>query len=367
MKKQRIVVKIGSSSLTNETGGLSEDKLHEHVDAIAKLKQKGNEVVLISSGAVAAGFKKLGYPARPVTIAGRQSAAAVGQSLLMQHYGESFERYNMVTAQMLLTRNNFKNREQYRNIFQALSELLRRDVIPIINENDSVAIDELTFGDNDMLSALVSGIISADLLILLTDINGLYDKNPREHPDAKKYNFISEISDDRIEETSASGSSVGTGGMKTKLLAAKTALSLGVKCFIGTGEGEDKLLDVIEGKGDGTYIGSPKTARITNNKQWLGLHSQISGAIVVDEGAEAALLNMGKSLLPAGIVKIEGEFSVNDVVEIKNIRGKQIARGQVNYTSNELKKVKGMASFDAKHVTERNVSEVVHRDQMILI
>lgn len=364
MQKQRIVVKIGSSSLTNENGSLSIDKLTEHVDALAKLKQAGNEVVLISSGAVAAGFHKIGYPTRPVTIAGKQSAAAVGQSLLMQSYGESFSRYHIVTAQMLLTRNNFKNRDQYRNIYQTLSELLYRNVLPIINENDSVSVEELTFGDNDMLSALVSGIISADFLIMLTDTNGLYNKDPRTHHDAKKYDFLKEITDELMSQAGVNGSAVGTGGMRSKLEAAKTALSLGVKCFIGKGEGAHKLLDVLNGKGDGTYIGAPTSYWMKNYKQWLALHSQSSGIIIIDKGAEEALLTKGKSLLPAGIITVEGQFQAGEVVTIKNEDGHQIAKGEVNYSSDELVKVKGMASDKAKKITNRTVSEVVHRDHM---
>ncbi len=366
MKKQRIVVKIGSSSLTNENGSLSLEKLNEHVDAIAKLKQAGNEVVLISSGAVAAGFHKIGYPTRPVTIAGKQSAAAVGQSLLMQSYGESFSRYHIVTAQLLLTRNNFKNREQYRNIYQTLSELLRRSVLPIINENDSVSVEELTFGDNDMLSALVSGIVSADFLIMLTDTNGLYNKDPRTNPDAVKYDFLKEITDDLLQQANDNGSPVGTGGMRSKLEAAKTALSLGVKCFIGKGAGENKLLDVVNGKGDGTYIGAPTSYWVKNYKQWIALHSQASGAVIVDKGAEEALLTKGKSLLPAGIISVEGRFSAGDVVKIKNADGRQIAKGEVNYSSEELLKVKGMSSEEAKKAAKRTASEVVHRDQMFV-
>lgn len=366
MRKQRIVVKIGSSSLTNENDGLSENKLNEHVDAIAKIKKLGNEVVLISSGAVAAGFKRLGYPIRPVTIAGKQSAAAVGQSLLMQSYGESFSRYDIVTAQMLLTRNNFKNRAQYRNIYQTLTELLHRNVLPIINENDSVSIDELTFGDNDMLSALVSGIISADFLIMLTDTNGLYNKDPRTHSDAKKYDYLNEINDQLLGQAKESGSAVGTGGMRSKLEAAHTALSVGVKCFIGKGFGPNKLLDVLKGEGDGTYIGAPTSFWVKNSKQWLALHSSISGSIVVDNGAEEALLNMGRSLLPAGIISIEGSFNSGDVVEIRNKKGKQIARGEVNFSASELEKIKGLPSEKAKNITNRSVTEVIHRDHMII-
>ena len=367
MSRQRIVVKIGSSSLINEKGGLSERKLKEHVNAIAQLKRLDYDVVLISSGAIAAGFKHIGYPSRPISIAGKQSAAAVGQSLLMKSYGEAFGRYRIVTAQMLLTRNNFNDKEQYRNIYQTLTELLRKGVVPIINENDSVAVDELTFGDNDMLSALVSGMINADLLIILTDRNGLYDKDPRIHPDAKKYHYLAEITDEIMAQAQDSGSVFGTGGMRSKLEAAQTALSLGVNSYIGVGFGENKLIDVIEGKGDGTYIGSPTGAWTKNNKKWLAFHTQIAGEIVVDRGAEQAIVNNGKSLLPAGIIEVTGHFKVGEVVEIKNIHRKRIGRGQVNYTSDELQQVKGKPSLEARRFANRKESEVIHRDNMIIL
>ena len=343
MTKQRIVVKIGSSSLTNDSGALSEKKLQRHVDAIAKVKQLGHDVILISSGAVAAGFNRIGYPMRPVTIVGKQSAAAVGQGLLMKSYSEAFSTYEIVTAQMLLTRNNFNDKEQYRNIYQTLTELLRRKVLPIINENDSVAVDELTFGDNDMLSALVSGTINADLLILLTDTNGLYDKNPHTHPDAKKYRFLPQVDDVLMEQAKEKGSSLGSGGMYSKLEAAKTALSLGVSSFIGKGMGKNTLIDVLAGKGDGTYIGSPTSEWVKNNKQWLALHSKIAGELIIDRGAEEAIMHMGKSLLPAGIVEVRGHFSSGAVVNILRNDEKCIARGQVSYSANELQKVKGMS------------------------
>lgn len=365
MTKQRIVVKIGSSSLTNRNGGLSKAKLSDHVRAISKLKSKGHEVILISSGAVAAGFNGLGYPTRPVTIAGKQAAAAVGQGLLMQGYTEEFKKDDIVTAQLLLTRNNFLEKEQYSNIHATLSELLKRGVLPIINENDSVAIDELTFGDNDMLSALVGGLVHADLLIVLTDINGLYDKDPRKNSDAKRFNFLSEITEDLLEMASGTGSKVGTGGMKSKIEAAKTAVSLGLNVFIGVGYGDNKLIDILEGKGDGTYIGHSGQPSIKNTKQWIALHSNISGKIEIDEGAANALIEKGKSLLPAGITNVFGEFLIGDVVEVINEKGIILGRGQVNYSSHELLKIKGLSSYEAMAVTNRESSVVIHRDNWV--
>ncbi|MBT2686650.1 glutamate 5-kinase [Bacillus sp. ISL-47] len=365
MKKKRIVVKIGSSSLTNTNGGLCIEKLQEHVAALAQLKKLGHEVILISSGAVAAGFADLGYPSRPVTIAGKQAAAAVGQGLLLQGYTEEFKKHGIVAAQLLLTRQNFLHKEQYQNANATLSELLKRHVLPIINENDSVSVEELAFGDNDMLSALVSGLVQAQHLMILTDVNGIYDSNPRNNPQAKKYNFIAEISEDMMKAASGSDSKVGTGGMATKLEAARTALALGVQVFIGVGSGPDKLEEILNGKGDGTYIGNPAQASVKTSKQWLALHSVPSGKIEVDQGAAQAILRQGKSLLPAGVTNITGHFLVNDVVEVVGPKGDIIGRGQVNFSSDELSEIKGLPSAEAMQIANSHRSVVIHRDQWV--
>lgn len=366
MAKKRIVVKIGSSSLTNKNGSLSAEKLLEHAEAIANLKRNNYEVILISSGAVAAGFSQLGYPARPVTVAGKQAAAAVGQGLLVQAYTEAFKAYDIVTAQLLVTRDVFVNKEQYSNVYATLSELLKRSVLPVINENDSVSIEELTFGDNDMLSALVSGLINADSLILLTDINGLYDENPNANPLAKRYDFLPSISGEILDQTKDDSSSkVGTGGMKSKILAAQTALSLGVNVFIGTGNGKDKLLDIINGVGDGTYIGDNHTSSLRKQKQWIAFHSQVLGKLIIDQGAEDAIVNQGKSLLPAGIKQVIGTFQPGDVVEIAN-EEQVIAKGQVNYSSEELMFIKGMNSDKAMEQTNSPRPEAIHRDKLVI-
>ncbi|WP_264805189.1 glutamate 5-kinase [Cytobacillus sp. NCCP-133] len=365
MKKKRIVVKIGSSSLTNTIGGLCIEKLQEHVAALARLKQLGHDVILISSGAVAAGFTDLGYPARPVTIAGKQAAAAVGQGQLLQGYTEEFKKHGIVAAQLLLTRQNFLHKEQYQNANATLAELLKRNVLPIINENDSVSIEELTFGDNDMLSALVSGLVQAQHLIILTDINGIYDSNPRTNPQAKKYNFIAEISKDLLKAASGSGSKVGTGGMTTKLEAARTALALGVGVFIGVGSGPEKLAEILNGKGDGTYIGSNSQAIVKQSKQWLALHSVPNGKIEVDKGAARAILNQGKSLLPAGVTNIIGHFLVHDVVEVVGPKGDILGKGQVNFSSDELSHIKGLPSSEAMQIVNSDRSEVIHRDHWV--
>lgn len=365
MRKQLVVVKIGSSSLTNACGTICEEKIKDHVAALSDLKQQGHEVILISSGAVAAGFHALGYPNRPKTVAGKQAAAAVGQGLLMQHYNQLFQQFDIVPAQILLTREDFYSQTRFQNLYSAMTELLHRGMLPIINENDSVSIEELTFGDNDMLSALVSGFLHANALIILTDVNGLYDGNPKASKEAKKYHYIAEVSDQLLGVAGEKGSSVGTGGMKSKLLAAKKALSLGVSVFVGTGSGKEKLVDILAGKGDGTYIGGPFHTQMQMRKQWIAYHSQVGGIIEIDEGAEQAIIQKGKSLLPVGVTNVIGEFNALDVVEVRNQKGKTIGKGQIYFSSKDLVKVKGLPSTKTKDFSINKKAEVIHRDNWV--
>lgn len=366
VERKRFVLKIGSSSLTNTKGEIDQEKLRDHVEAIALAKQAGHEVILVSSGAVAAGFRRLGYPSRPVTLKGRQAAAAVGQSLLIQSYMKEFSPYGIIPAQILLTRNDFSKKDRYRNAYATLEELLGRGILPVINENDTVSVEELTFGDNDMLSALVSGMVHADQLIILTDINGLYDSNPRENPEAKRYDYLREITDEMLEAAEGSGSSVGTGGMKSKLLAAKTALSLGVPVFIGQEKGKEKLLRILEGRGDGTYIEKENMTTVKSTKQWISLHSPVAGKIYIDQGAEEALLMMGKSLLPAGIYDIKGSFNKGDVVEVYGTKG-LIGKGEVLYSSSMLRKMMGKRSEELFKENFLSSIEVIHRDDWVAL
>ncbi|KEZ53632.1 glutamate 5-kinase [Metabacillus indicus] len=358
--KKRIVVKIGSSSLTNRKGEIDQEKFTDHIAALARLRQAGHEVLLVSSGAVAAGFRKLGYPARPLTLKGRQAAAAVGQSLLIQAYMAQLGAYGFVPAQILLTRTDFSSKERYRNAFATIRELLDRGLIPIINENDTVSVEELTFGDNDMLSALVSGLVQADELVILTDINGLYDKNPRDHTDAKRYDRLTGITDEMMLGAEGAGSSVGTGGMKSKLAAAKTAIELGVSVFIGTGRGDDKFIRILSGEGDGTYIEA--RSFLKSSKQWIALHSLVKGKIFIDEGAESALIMKGKSLLPAGVCDISGTFESGDVVEVHGPNG-VLGKGEVYCSSETLKQVMGKRTKEAGAVLAS--IEVIHRDRWV--
>ncbi|AGK53817.1 glutamate 5-kinase [Bacillus sp. 1NLA3E] len=361
MEKKRVVVKIGSSSLTNSKGEIDYEKFIDHIQAIAAMREAGHEIVLVSSGAVAAGFARLGYPSRPVTLKGKQAAAAVGQSLLIQSYMEQLGKYNIIPAQILITRNDFSKKDRYRNAYSTITELLERGILPIINENDTVSVEELTFGDNDMLSALVSGLVHAEQVIILTDINGLYNANPRKNPDAKRFNYLEEVTDDMLSVADSTGSNVGTGGMLSKLIAAKTALSLGVRIFIGNGKGRNKLLEILEGEGDGTYIGARDLTAVTNNKQWIALHSEVSGQIFVDKGAEDALLLQGGSLLPAGIYDVNGSFEKGEVVEVFGTTG-LLGKGEVLYSSEQLMKIMGKRTDELTSVVKM---AVIHRDKWV--
>ncbi|SDL69480.1 glutamate 5-kinase [Sediminibacillus halophilus] len=366
--KKRVVVKIGSSSLAETSGGLSLKKLNKHVAALARFIQSGHQVILISSGAVAAGFRALGYEMRPETIKGKQAAAAVGQGKLLHAYEEAFYRYELVTAQMLMTRDVFSDMYQYSNAYHTLEELLKRSAIPIINENDSVAVDELTFGDNDMLAALVSGLLNADMFVLFTDIDGVYNEYPSDNTAAEKVSFIPYITESLLERVShSSGSKWGTGGIKSKLIAAKLALDLGVPVYIGKNSGEKTLEKVIAGKGEGTYIGKEGLASWRKSKQWIGFHSVISGRITIDKGAELAIVHDNKSLLPAGVTGLSGNFSPGNVVEILNQDHQIIGKGQVHYSFVSLQKVIGMSSVQAMTKTGNKHPEVVHRDKMVIV
>jgi len=345
MERKRIVVKIGSSSLTNAKGEIDKVRLMDHVQAIAELKKQGHEVLLVSSGAVAAGFKQLGYPARPVTVKGKQAAAAVGQSLLIQTYSALFSIYDITPAQILLTRTDFSKKECYKNAYATFEELLERSMLPIINENDTVSISELTFGDNDMLSALVSGLVHADQLIILTDINGLYNANPAKNPQAERIDRLTAITDDMLSFADGTGSKVGTGGM----------------AFIGTGQGAHKLLAILAGHGDGTYVEHDELAILTNHKQWIAL-TEVSGKIFIDSGAEKALMDNGKSLLPAGVYRVEGDFDNGDVVEVYSEQG-LLGRGEVLYSSLELTVAMGKRT----DTLSKCPIEVIHRDKWLKI
>ncbi|WP_232696713.1 glutamate 5-kinase [Brevibacillus daliensis] len=367
--KMRIVVKVGSSSLSKKHGGNDPEKMSLLVDAIAALRNEGHEVVLVSSGAVASGYRLLGYEQRPRTVVAKQAAAAIGQSILMENYSARFATHQYKIAQILLTRDDFSNQERYRHAFQTMSLLLARGITPIINENDTVSVTELTFGDNDMLGALVAGMLHADLYIILTDTDGIYDRDPRNNPEAKRYDMVETITDEIKAVAGGSGSSLGTGGMQSKVIAAETVLKVGTKSFIGRLSNQKSLLQVISGNGEGTYIGctdpSTLTARkeqVSTQKQWIALHSAIAGRLHVDVGAAHALLHRHSSLLLAGIIGTEGDFHTGDVVEVYGPEG-LIGRGVSRMSSEEMRVL--LLDNGQEPKTEKPSGEAINRDHWV--
>ncbi len=363
---ERIVVKIGSSSLTSQEGGLNRKAISYFASELASLHRDGYQVILVTSGAVAAGFKRIGYASRPKLVHEKQAAAAVGQALLMQAYQEAFGTHGIVAAQILLTRFDFSNRLRIQNASMAIEELLKQNVIPIINENDTVTVEGLKFGDNDNLSALVANLVKAKRLLILTDMDGLYTEDPRKNPNAERIDRVTAISEQIMAIAGGSGSSVGTGGMRSKIEAARVAMRGGVPAFIGRALEPGDIVSAAAGTGRGTYFDT-SLHNLSMKKQWLGFHSVPSGTITVDAGAEVALRSGGKSLLPAGIRAAEGEFNPGDVVEVINERRVVIGRGVVNYAAWQVQAAAGLTTDEVKKRVDVARIEVIHRDEWITL
>ncbi|WP_028546733.1 glutamate 5-kinase [Paenibacillus taiwanensis] len=363
---QRIVVKIGSSSLTSEHGGLNKNQIKYYAHELKSLIDLGLQVVLVTSGAVAAGFRAIGYETRPKQLHEKQAAAAVGQALLMQAYQESLQPYGITAAQILLTRQDFANRKRGHNAHMTIEELLKQGMIPIVNENDTVSVDELKFGDNDTLSALVANLVHAESVIIITDTDGLYTADPRSNPDARRFERIEQITDQIYAYAGGAGTSVGTGGMRSKLDAARIAMRGGVRAFVGRVHETGDLLQAVNGSGKGTYF-ETQLHSLPVKKQWLGFHSTPLGRISVDEGAEHALLIKGSSLLPAGITDVHGQFHPGDVVEVIGVDGRLIGRGIVNYDCAQLRKVAGWSTAEVLMALEVARIEVIHRDEWVTL
>ncbi|HWQ43636.1 MAG TPA: glutamate 5-kinase [Desulfosporosinus sp.] len=364
---RRVVIKIGSSSLNHPQGGLDDQAIAEIVAVIASLRQKGVECILVTSGAVAVGMGQLGLNVRPSDLPGRQAIAAVGQGMLIERYARNFERHGIVSAQILLTRIDLAESSHYRNAQNTLERLLRLQIVPIINENDTVAVDELCFGDNDTLSALVSGLIGADLLVILTDVDGLYSANPKKDPLAQLIKEVPEVS---AVETMAGGAGtlMGTGGMVTKLRAAKIATSFGIGMLLLNFTRIRELLNMTEGHdAEGTYF-LPVAHGLASRKRWIAYASFVEGSIQVDDGAAKALLEEGKSLLAKGIITTEGIWERKEIVRIVNRLGEEIARGVAELSSSEVQEVKGLHSEMIPILFPDFEGEVVvHRDNMTLM
>lgn len=363
---KRWVVKLGSALLTNEGCGLRVDSLNTWVKQIHELRQEGHEIVIVSSGATAEGISRLGWENRPHAVHELQAAAAVGQMGLIKAWESCFQDYQIHTAQILLTHEVISDRERYLNARSTLRTLLKLGVVPIVNENDTVSTEELRFGDNDALAGLVTHLVDADLLILLTDQEGLYEADPRQNPQAQ---FISEAEagDNSLEDYAGEGGVFGRGGMLTKLRAASMAAKSGVSTVIASGLAEDVLKQIAEGEDCGTLLISNQEA-LTARKQWLAGHSQTNGILKIDQGAADVLSEQGKSLLAVGVVEIEGNFKRGEIVSCVNPQGKEIARGLVNYDATETRKIMGQASDKIEDLLGYvDSAELIHRDDLILM
>lgn len=365
---KRVVVKVGTSTITYSNGKINYEKIEKLARIMTDLQNQGKEMILVSSGAGAAGVGRLGLDAKPSTIPGKQACAAVGQGILMHIYERLFGEYGQVVAQVLLTKADMVNRHSYANARNALQEMISWGVIPIINENDVVAIDEFKIGDNDNLSALVASLADADLDILLSDIDGLYTANPKTHPEAKLVSVVEEVTP-AIEATAGGvGSKNATGGMLTKLQAAKNAMSAGIALVIANGENLEVLRQILKGEPVGTLF-VPRENHLRFRNQWLAFGSKISGKLIVDDGLAKALRQKGScSILPVGIARVEGNFDSGDTVSVLDQEGHELARGMTNYSAEDLDLIKGCKTSQIEEkIGYKHYDEVIHRDNLVVL
>jgi glutamate 5-kinase len=363
---RRIVVKVGSSLVTNEGRGLDEGAIRQWSQQLAALVQQGRELIMVSSGAVAEGMKRLGWRTRPKEIHELQAAAAVGQMGLVQMYETQLRACGVGSAQVLLTHADLADRERYLNARSTLLTLLQLGVVPVINENDTVVNDEIKFGDNDTLGALVANLVEADVLIILTDQKGLYTADPRRDPQAR-FVHVARAGDPALQAMAGgAGSGIGKGGMITKILAAKRAAGSGASTVIAWGREPDVLLRLSRGEPIGTALVA-QTAKHQARKRWISDHLQLRGAVLVDDGAVSKIVGQGKSLLPIGMTAVDGEFSRGDVIAVRDARGVEIARGLANYASSEARLLCRKSSSDFERLLGYvGEPEMIHRDNLVL-
>ncbi len=364
--KRRIVVKIGSALLTRDGQGLNSDGIHDWAAQISQARGRGMEVVLVSSGAVAAGMQRLGRGVRPHALHELQAMAAVGQMNLVQVYESAFQRHGLHTAQVLLTHDDLTDRKRYLNSRTTLRTLLGFGVIPVINENDTVATEEIRFGDNDTLAALVANLIEADLLLILTDQHGLYDRDPRQDPDAK---LLPEgkAGDPQLLSMAGGSGVLGRGGMRSKLLAAEKAARSGASTVIASGREAKVITRVLDGEAIGTHLHAAQ-GRVAARKQWLAGQARAAGKLKLDAGAVKVIREGGKSLLPVGVKAVEGTFTRGEIVSCLDPEGHEVARGLVNYSSEETGRIIGQASDKIESILGYiDEPELIHRDNMVVL
>ena len=366
-RARRVVVKIGSQILSS-SAGIEETRLKGLVRDLAALHDQGKEVVVVSSGAVAAGMTRLGRKERPKTIPEKQALAAVGQIKLMAVYEREFSRFGKSVAQVLLTHDDLANRQRYINAKHTFQVLLQSSIIPIVNENDTVAVEEMKFGDNDHLSALVATLLGADLLIILSDVDGVYDRDPQKYRDARLIPLIEHVKE--IDEAifGESRSPFGTGGIATKVRAAEKAAAAGIPTVITSGLIGGTIASVFDPKEEVGTLVLPEHNRLTTRKHWIAYNLKPAGELVVDLGAQEALAQKKKSLLPSGLKEVRGSFGVGECVRCLDLEGREFARGLINYSSQELNRIKGLHTSKIEKVLGyKAYDEVIHRDDLVLL
>lgn len=367
MSKRTIVVKVGSSTVTGADGRVSREFLGTLLDQIVSLRDEGYLVALVSSGAIAAGLEALALMSRPKDMPTVQATAAVGQVRLIETYAELAAERGMSVGQVLFTRQDVSHRQQYLNASQTLERLLEMGVLPIVNENDTTAVDEIRFGDNDYLAALVGIMLHADAVVLLTDIEGLYDTDPRQDSGARLVEVVEELTDELLAAAGGTGSLIGSGGMATKLEAARALMDAGIPLVVCDGRRENVVVDAVAGKPVGTLFAGGKAA-MKGRKLWLAYAGRAVGSIAIDAGAKEALCLRGGSLLPAGVVDVSGSFVVGDAVTLNDAEGAVVARGLAGMSAEDLRKVKGMRTSQIADVLPHwDGTEVVHRDHLVIV
>ncbi|HET6678786.1 MAG TPA: glutamate 5-kinase [Nitrospira sp.] len=363
---RRIVVKIGSSLVSSREAGLEPERIDQLADDIALLRSAGREVLIVSSGAIVSGINKLALKEYPKSLPVKQAAAAVGQSRLMWAYEKSFERLGLKVAQILLTHHDLADRRRFLNARHTLTALIEFQVIPIINENDTVAVDEIRVGDNDTLAAEVAHLVDADLLVILSDIDGLFTEDPRKSPSAQLIPLVTDINEDIERRAGVSVTFGATGGMATKVRAAKKVGEYGVATLIVNGQTRGLLPQILSGIPGGTLF-LAKERRLTSRKHWIGFTLRARGTVSVDQGAVEALTKRGKSLLASGIVQVTGSFDAGDAVSCLDPDGKEFAKGLVNCSSDTLSKIKGLKTAEIQQrLGPQDYEEVIHRDNLVI-
>lgn len=367
-KVKNIIVKIGSSSLCDQNGNIDKEKILNLIQQIAYIKRKNIKITLVSSGAINAGVHIMNLKQRPDTIPQKQALAAIGQASLMQIYEDLFSLFKLKCAQILLNHDDFDDRKRLMNFNNAMQAIIDYDVVPIINENDTLAVDEIKVGDNDTLASMIVPAVNADLVIIVSDIDGLYDDNPHTNKDAKLISNVAGITKTIENMAKDASSKVGTGGMITKIKAAKICNEFGCDLAIVNGNQPNVLIDLLEGKEVGTYFDSTPVRHLSSRQHWIMYRSMPKGKIIVDDGARLALVNKHTSLLPKGIVNVEGNFLMSQIVDIVDCNNDLIARGITNYSSDEIRLIKGLNSSEIETVLHyKDYDEVVHANNLVLV